>query len=116
MKEPVPNKYTKQEIATLKIFSAYASKTGNKIGSKGYNARLSNLTSNIRSEMAKTKKPVASVVAPAKTVVAAKPSLRDIKAKKDAAQKVKNAERLAEIKRNNAAQKAKTNPDGTRKK
>ena len=116
MKQPVPNKYTKEEIATLKIFSAYASKTGDKMGSKGYNARLSNLTSNIRSEMAKTKKPVASVVAPAKTVVAAKPSLRDIKAKKDADQKAKNAERLAEIKRNNAAQKAKTNPDGTKKK
>ena len=116
MKQPVPNKYTKEEIATLKIFSAYASKTGDKMGSKGYNARLSNLTSNIRSEMAKTKKPVASVVAPAKTVVAAKPSLRDIKASKDAAQKVKNDARKAEIARRNAAQKAKSNSDGTKKK
>ena len=115
MKEPVPNKFTKEEIATLKIFSAYASKTGDKMGSKGYNARLSNLTSNIRSEMAKTKKPVVSVVA-AKPVVVAKPSLRDIKAKKDADQKTKNAERLAEIKRNNAAQKTKNNSDGTKKK
>lgn len=109
-------KLTPQEIATLKIFSAYASKTGDKVGSKGYNARLSDLTSNIRYEMAKTKKPVASVVAPAKPVVAAKPSLRDIKAKKDADQKAKNAARKAEIARNNAAQRAKNNPDGTKKK
>ena len=109
-------KLTPQEIATLKIFSAYASKSGDKAGSKGYNARLADLTSNIRYEMAKTPKPVASVVAPAKTAVAAKPSLRDIKAKKDADQKAKNAERLAEIARRNAAQKAKTNSDGTKKK
>ena len=107
---------TPQEIATLKIFSAYASKAGDKPGSKGYSARLSDLTSNIRYEMAKTKKPVASVVAPAKTVVAAKPSLKDIKASKDAAQKVKNDARKAEIARRNAAQKAKSNPDGTKKK
>ena len=107
-------KLTPQEIATLKIFSAYASKSGDKAGSKGYNARLADLTSNIRYEMAKTPKPVAAT--PAKTAVAAKPSLRDIKAKKDADQKAKNAERLAEIARRNAAQKAKTNPDGTKKK
>lgn len=109
-------KLTPQEIATLKIFSAYASKTGDKVGSKGYNARLSDLTSNIRYEMAKTKKPVASVVAPAKPVVAAKPSLKDIKAKKNADQKAKNDARKAEIARNNAAQKAKSNSDGTKKK
>ena len=116
-------KLTPQEIATLKIFSAYASKAGDKPGSKGYSARLADLTSNISYERAKTKKPVASVVAPAKPVVAAKPpaapakpSLRDVKASKDAAQKVKNAARLAEIKRNNAAQKAKNNSDGTKKK
>lgn len=72
MKQPIPNRFTKQEIATLKIFSAYASKTGDKMGSKGYNARLSNLTSNIRSEMAKIKKPVAPVVAPAKPKVTPK--------------------------------------------
>lgn len=108
-------KLTPQEIATLKIFSAYASKAGNKPGSKEYNARLSNLTSNIRYEMAKTKKPVASVVAPAKPV-AAKPSLKQIKDAKEAAQKVKNAARLVEIARRNAAQKAKNNPDGTKKK
>ena len=110
-------KLTPQEIATLKIFSAYASKAGDKAGSKGYNARLSDLTSNIRYEMAKTKKPIASVVAPAKPIVApAKPSLRDIKAKKDADQKAKNAARLVEIARRNAAQRAKTNSDGTKKK
>jgi len=108
-------KLTPQEIATLKVFSAYASKTGDKSGSKGYNARLSDLTSNIRYEMAKTKKPIASVVAPAKTVVAAKPSLKEIKAKKDAEQKAKNAARQAEILRRLAAQKAKNNPDGTKK-
>ena len=108
-------KLTPQEIATLKMFSAYASKAGDKMGSKGYNARLADLTSNIRYEMAKTKKPVADAM-PAKTVVAAKPSLRDIKAKKDADQKTKNAARLAEIARRNAAQKAKNNPDGTKKK
>ena len=116
-------KLTPQELATLKIFSAYASKAGDKPGSKGYSERLSDLTSNIRYEMAKTKKPVASVVAPAKPVVAAKPpaapakpSLRDIKASKDADQKAKSAARKAEIARRNAAQKAKYNPDGTRKK
>lgn len=108
-------KLTPQEIATLKIFSAYASKSGDKAGSKGYNARLADLTSNIRYEMAKTPKPVAAT--PAKPPAApAKPSLRDIKAKKDADQKAKNAARKAEIARRNAAQKAKSNPDGTKKK
>jgi len=109
-------KLTPQEIKTLKIFSAYASKAGDKSGSKGYNARLSDLTSNIRYEMAKTPKSPATDAMPAKTVVAAKPSLRDIKAKKDADQKAENAARLAEIARRNAAQKAKNNPDGTKKK
>lgn len=112
---------TPDEIATLKIFAKYAStskgKTSYKSGSKEFNTKLADLVSNISYERAKTPKPAATKpIVAAKPVVAAKPSLRDIKAKKDADQKAKNAERLAEIKRNNAAQKAKNNPDGTKKK
>ena len=62
-------KLTPQEIQTLKIFSAYASKTGDKMGSKGYNARLADLTSNIRYEMAKTPKPAATKPAATKPAV-----------------------------------------------
>ena len=49
-------KLTASEIATLKIFSAYASKAGDKPGSKRYKARLADLTSNISYEIAATKR------------------------------------------------------------
>jgi Tfp pilus assembly protein FimV len=110
MREATPNKFTKNEIATLKIFSAYASKTGDKMGSKGYNARLSKLTSNIRSEMAKTPKPAASVVAPAKAVVSSpkQETLKERNDRRKADQKEENRLRDEKNKTRNAEAKRKT--------